>query len=221
MPALDDLTHVLRPAAGEPAGALVLLHGPGASETDLAQLAEILDPQRRWTTACPRGTVGLPNSPGFRWYVDREPGYPQRDTFEASLEVLQGWLAMLAAETGIPAERTLFGGFSQGATMAWALVLGAGRPRAAGVLALSGFIPRVTDFELDDEALRGMPVAICHGTEDTRVPVDLARSARDRATAAGAEVFYRETDVPHVLDFRVVPELVTWLGEHANQGTVP
>ena len=31
------------------------------------------------------------------------------------------------------------------------------------------------------------------------------------AAAAGAAVVYRETDVPHIIDPRVVPGLVSWL----------
>ena len=37
----------------------------------------------------------------------------------------------------------MFGGFSQGAVMSYALGLAAGRPRPAGILAMSGFIPTV------------------------------------------------------------------------------
>jgi phospholipase/carboxylesterase len=211
MPVLDDLPHVLRKPRGEAAGAIVLLHGQGASEQDLAGLADVLDPQRRLVAASPRGTLSLPTATGFQWYVDREPGFPQRDTFEGAYTILDAWLRLLAETTRIPPEKTLLGGFSQGATVAWGLVLGKGRPRAAGMLALSGFVPRVSDFELDYGAVNGLPVAICHGEADDRVPVDLARTARDRATEAGASVLYRETDVGHLLDLRVVPELQSWV----------
>jgi predicted esterase len=38
MPGLDALAHVIRPAAGEPEAALVLMHGRGTNERDLAGL---------------------------------------------------------------------------------------------------------------------------------------------------------------------------------------
>ena len=210
---LDDLDHALRPPAAEPVGAVVLLHGPGATEQDPLALLEVLDPQRRFGAACPRGTMNVPGAIGYQWYIDREPGYPQRDTFEQSYAVLDEWLQVFAQRTGIPPERTILGGFSQGATLAWALVLGPGRPKPAGLLAVSGFIPRVSDLELGDGNLDGLPVAICHGEHDPKVPVALARSAQERAQAAGAQVLYRESDVPHILDPRVVPDLVGWFGE--------
>jgi phospholipase/carboxylesterase len=215
---LDDLDHALRPPAAEPVGAIVLLHGPGATEQDPLALLEVLDPQRRFGAVCPRGTMNVPGAIGYQWYIDREPGYPQRDTFEQTLAVLDEWLQTFARRTGIPPERTVLGGFSQGAAMAWALALGEGRPPAAGLLAISGFVPRVSDFETDDALLEGLPVAICHGENDPKVPVSLARSARERAEEAGAHVLYLESDVPHILDPRVIPQVAGWLAERPGAG---
>jgi phospholipase/carboxylesterase len=210
---LEDLDHAMRPPAGEPAGAIVLLHGPGATEQDPLALLEVLDPQRRLGAVCPRGTMNVPGAIGYQWYIDREPGYPQRDTFEQTYAVLDEWLAAFSQRSGIPPEKTILGGFSQGATVAWALAIGKGRPRVGGLLAVSGFIPRVADFETDDELLKDLPIAICHGENDPKVPVSLARAARDRAQEAGAQVLYKESDVPHILDPRVIPDLSTWFGE--------
>ena len=177
----------------------------------MAGLADILDGSKRLAVACPRGAIRVPNSPGSQWYVDREPGYPNLATFEGSYTVLDQWLGMLAEATGVPPEKTILGGFSQGATMAWALALGAGRPRCGGVLAISGFIPRVADFEFDFGRLEGTPVAICHGENDDRIPVGHARGARDKAQEAGADVLYKESDVGHMMDLRVVPDLIAWV----------
>ena len=42
----------------------------------------------------------------------------------------------------------MLAGFSQGAVMSYALGLAAERPRPAGIIALSGFVPTVPGFEL-------------------------------------------------------------------------
>jgi phospholipase/carboxylesterase len=211
VPALEDLAHALRRPPGTPAGALILLHGPGASEQDPIPLLELFDAERRLVCACPRGTLQLPQGIGYRWFVDREPGYPQRDTFEGSLILLGGWLDALWRVSGIAPERTVVGGFGQGAVMAWALAFAEGRPRLGGLLAVGGYIPRVTDLDYDESLLADLPVAICHGTRDPTVPVSFAESARDRAGAAGAEVLYRATDVPNILDPRVVGDVTDWI----------
>ncbi|MEA2246293.1 MAG: phospholipase/carboxylesterase, partial [Solirubrobacteraceae bacterium] len=49
----DTLVHRVRPAAGEPEGAMVLLHGRGADENDLFPLFDILDPERRLVGVTP------------------------------------------------------------------------------------------------------------------------------------------------------------------------
>src|SRR5581483_6362211 len=101
---------------------------------------------------------------GFHWYVSREVGYPDRETFHRTYATLARWLDALPDTLGVPWSRTVLGGFSMGAVMSYALALGAGRPAPAGILALSGFIPSVEGFELDLSARHGLPVAIGHGT---------------------------------------------------------
>ena len=59
--ALDALE---RPAQGESAGSLVLLHGRGADERDLYPLLDALDPERRLRGLTPRAPLALP--PGGR-----------------------------------------------------------------------------------------------------------------------------------------------------------
>jgi phospholipase/carboxylesterase len=207
---VDDLVYELRAPEGEPAGAIVLLHGRGTSEQDLIPLLDVFDPHDRLVGAFPRGPLQLPPI-GHHWYAVERVGYPDPETFTATYERLQSWLDGVVERTGVPIERTVIGGFSQGAVMAWALGLGPGRPRPAGILAMSGFIPTVPDFELQLDGLNGLPVAITHGSLDPVISHEFGQAARDRAKAGGADVSYRETDVPHIVDPRLIPGLVDWL----------
>ena len=127
-PGLDLLTHRVRPARAEPGGALVLLHGRGVDERDLYPLLDELDPEARLIGATPRGPLTLPPG-GHHWYIVERVGYPHRETFMESFDLLSGWLDALAEDTGVPWERTVIGGFSQGAVMSYALALAAGVPR--------------------------------------------------------------------------------------------
>jgi phospholipase/carboxylesterase len=206
-----SLEHLVRPPAGDPEGALVLFHGRGTSEHDLYPLLDALDPQRRMLGATPRGPLMLPPG-GAHWYVVREIGFPDRETFMSSYELATGWLDGLADETGIPAARTIVGGFSQGAVMSWALGLGGGRPRPAGIIALSGFVPTVDGFELDlSQPLP--PVAIGHGTYDPVISVDFGRQAKKILEEAGADVLYRESPMPHSVDPAFIAELQPWVSD--------
>ena len=167
---LDLLVHRVRPPAGEAAGALVLLHGRGVDESDLFPLLDELDPERRLVGATPRGPLTLPPG-GHHWYIVERVGFPHRETFMETFGMLTAWLDAFAEDTGVPWERTVIGGFSQGSVMSYALALAAGRPSPAGLLAMSGFIPEVDGFELDLER-PGLPIAITHGTPG---PGDLGR----------------------------------------------
>jgi phospholipase/carboxylesterase len=95
--------------------------------------------------------------------------------------------------------------------MSYALGLGEGRPRPAGLLCLSGFIPRVQGFALDLAGLDGYPVAIGHGTLDPVISVEWSREARVLLEEAGADVLYRESALPHTIDPAFVPELAAFV----------
>jgi len=203
-----SLAQRLRPADGDPEGALVLLHGRGTDENDLFPLLDELDPDRRLLGATARGPLSLPPG-GSHWYVIRQVGSPDPETFHATYALAGGWLDGLLAEHGIPPERAILGGFSQGAAMTHALGLDAGRPRLAGLIALSGFIPQVEGFELGD--VTGLPVAIGHGIYDPVISVEFGREARDRLIQAGADVTYRESPMPHTIDPAFLGDLRGWV----------
>ena len=207
---VDALEHRLRPPDGDPEGALLLFHGRGTDEHDLFPLLDALDPERRLLGGTPRGPLTLPPG-GAHWYIVRRVGFPDAETFHASYGVLAGWVAALLDAHGLSHDRAVLGGFSQGAVMSYALSLGKGRPRPAAILALSGFIPSVEGFEHDLEAAAGLPVAIGHGTHDPIIPVDFGRDARERLEAAGAEVTWRESPIPHSVDPAFLRDLQPWL----------
>jgi phospholipase/carboxylesterase len=188
-----------RPAAGEAAGALVLLHGRGADENDLVPVLDALDAERRLHGYTPRGPLALPPG-GAHWYVLGGIGTPERETFSASYAALAEFL------DGLPYERLVLGGFSQGCAMAYALALFRGRPRPDVLLAMSGFVPSVDGYELDLDP--PFPrIAIVHGALDQTIPVTWGRAARDVLEEAGADVLYREYPVGHGIDPDAIPLL--------------
>jgi phospholipase/carboxylesterase len=199
----------VRPAAGTPEGAIVLFHGRGADELDLFPLLDAFDPERRLVGATPRGPLSLPPG-GAHWYVLGGIGTPESQTFFASYEAASAWLDGFVAEQGVGFERVVLGGFSQGGVMTYALGLGARRPRPAGLIALSSFVPTVDGFSLDlSQPLP--PVAIGHGTLDNVIAVEWGRRARVLLEEAGADVLYHETPMFHQIDPEFVRAIADWL----------
>jgi phospholipase/carboxylesterase len=209
---LDLLEHQVRPAGGDPQGALVLLHGRGTDEFDLLPLLDELDPERRLVGLTPRAPLQLPPG-GFHWYVSRAVGYPDHDTFHQTLDILTRWLDALPEALGVPRSQTVLGGFSMGAVMSYAAGLGAGRTAPRGLVALSGFMPTVDGFQLDLEHRDGFPVAIGHGIQDPVISVQFAREARRRLEQAGAQVLYRESPMFHSVDPMFLQALAPWVAE--------
>lgn len=184
-----------RESTGEPAGALVLLHGRGADEHDLFPLLDLLDPARRLLGVTPGGPLHLPPG-GKHWYTLGGIPTPDAETFHATAPLLAAFLDALP----MPMDRVVLGGFSQGAVMSYAMSLGPGRPRPAGLVAMSGFLPRVEGWPLEPERLAGVPVGIAHGTLDPVIGVDYGREAAETLSAAGVDVLLLESAVPHMVD---------------------
>ena len=200
-----------RPPAGDAAGLLVLHHGRGTDENDLLGLADVLDPERRLHVVTPRGPLTLPGWQGFHWYAVPRVGYPDPDTFHAAFERLGDFHDELWERTGIGPERTVLGGFSMGSVMSYSLGLSADRPRPAGILAFSGFVPVVERWEPDLAGRRDLPVFIAHGRNDPIMDVEFARTARKLLEEGGLEVEYHESDAAHHIDPAHVAPAVAWL----------
>jgi phospholipase/carboxylesterase len=210
MTSLDRFPHRIRPARGEPEGTLVLMHGRGTDENDLFPLIDVLDPEARLVGITPRGPLSLPPG-GAHWYIVREVGFPDPDTFFPTYRALAEWVDALPEALGAPPGRIVLGGFSQGAVMSYAVALGAGRPSPRALIALSGFIPSVEGFELDLESRAGLPVAIGHGTYDPIISVEFGREAYRLLDEAGLDVIYHESPMAHSVDPAFLKALAPWL----------
>jgi phospholipase/carboxylesterase len=202
-----------RPADGEPRGLLILHHGRGTDERDMLPLAEVLDPRHQMHVALPRGPLTLEGSAGHHWYTVPRVGTPDPETFRASYGMLADLQRELWQRTGTDASRTILGGFSMGAVMSYTLGLGAGRPRPAGILAFSGFLPDIDGWEADLPGRSGLAVFMTHGSRDQVIGVSFARLLRDRLTEAGLRVSYHESEAAHRIDPRELPGAGAFLAE--------
>lgn len=217
------LAYAERPAAGDPTGLLVLHHGRGADEHDLLGLAEVLDPQRRLHVVTPRGPLTLPGWPGNHWYVVPRVGYPDPETFQGAYQKLAAFHDELWERTGLDPARTVFGGFSMGSVMSYALGLAGDRPVPAGILAFSGFIPSVEGWQPDLGSRPDLPVFIAHGRHDPVMDIEFARRARALLEGGGLPVEYHESDAAHHIDPAHVPAAVAWLStsDYSFSGAKP
>jgi phospholipase/carboxylesterase len=211
------LDHLLREPEGAAQGLLVLNHGRGTTEGDLYGLLDELDPARRLLGVTPGAPLSaeevaarsaLPVGPGGRhWYAIRRVGFPDPETFAIAYERLTRFLDDLLAARGLGWDRAIVGGFSMGAVMSYAVGLGPGRPRPAGILALSGFVPTVDGWHADLGGRDGLPVLIHHGRADPIIGVDFGRAAAQLLDEGGLAVDYVESSAGHWLPPELIPRL--------------
>lgn len=172
------------------------MHGWGANAQDLVSLAPVLNlPECEFLF--PDAPFPHPHVPWGRMWYNLEDSY--RHGLEESRQALHTWLLSLEKTTGVPLNRTILGGFSQGGAMT--LDVGLSLP-LAGLVCLSGFLLPLTETEHNSYP----PVAIAHGTKDSIVSLELAQQARDTLIALGVSVEYEEFSMGHeiqptVLDF--------------------
>jgi phospholipase/carboxylesterase len=207
----EPLIYLERPAADRPEGLLVLHHGRGADERDLLGLADTLDPERRLRVCTPRAPLKLAGSPGYHWYLVPRVGYPDPGTFHAARAALAELHDRIWEETGLGPAATVFGGFSMGAVMSYTMALSADRPPVAGILAFSGFVPVVEDWEPELGDRRETRAFITHGRADPVIGVGFGRGARDLLEAAGLKVEYRESELAHQIDGSQLAAATGWL----------
>jgi thioredoxin 1 len=189
---------------------LVLLHGIGSNENDLAALAPIIDPDGAFVTVCPRGPYAY--GPGFAWYRMEAPD-TARATIASSLDTVDDVIESSCAQYGVERAEMVVGGFSMGAAMSLAFTFRPSeRPRPAGVLVMSGFLPPEAADRADWSGTLP-PVLMQHGTHDPMVPIDRARETARLLQEHEVPLVFREYPMQHNVTPDSARDAMDWLGQ--------
>ncbi len=186
---------------------LVLLHGWGANARDVAGIApyiQLPDYQMLFLDAPhPHQVVGGMAAPGGRmWYslptiLDFNQPFDAQPDLQLSRQLLVEWLTQLPSKTGIPLEKTVLGGFSQGGAMT--LDVGMELP-LAGMMVLSGY--------MHSQSLRfpvmPRPILLVHGIQDPVVPITQARRTKSTLDDMSMAVTYQEFAMGHEISLQVL-----------------
>jgi phospholipase/carboxylesterase len=198
---------------------VIWLHGLGADGNDFAPIVPELQ---------------LPNHLGVRFVFPYAPmqavtinnGYIMRAWYDiVSMEVArhadQRGIATSVAQInqliereeqlGIPSERIILAGFSQGAVIA----LTAGmtyQKKLAGIIALSGYLPG-SDQIIQQSAIanKSIPIFLAHGTEDPVVPFFLGQMTHEILTKHQYSVDWHSYPMPHSVCMQEIKDIGLWL----------
>lgn len=204
---------------GTPDATVVWLHGLGADGHDFPPVVPML---------------GLPEDHGVRFVFPHAPRIPvtvnggmlmpawydilgmdfDRRVDEAgllrSVEQVQALLER-EVERGIPSERLVLAGFSQGGAIALYLGLRSPTP-LAGIMALSTYL--ACDGELEAQRTQAgatTPVFQAHGTQDPMVPFALGQAARDRLLGLGQPLEWHDYPMGHEICPEEIAAAGVWL----------
>lgn len=200
---------VWRGSSDPEAPLVVLLHGRGASEEDVAGLADLL------AAGCAYAAVRAPiaEGGGFAWFANQGIGRPLASSLAESVAWFRSWLDGVA-----PAGRpVLLVGFSGGATFAGGVVLD-DPARFAGLATTYATLPWDAGVPTGPGRLQGLPVLVVQGDADTVIPVELQRRTWDYLLdSSGATVTARRSPGGHGLTRDDVTAVADWLGEVVGQ----
>lgn len=112
-------------------------------------------------------------------------------------------------DAGIPSERIVLAGFSQGGAVAYQTALTHMLP-LAGLLCLSTYFA-TKDTITPNSANKAIPIKICHGTLDPMVPVVQGKAAQQRLSDMGYTVEYSEFPMEHAVCPQEIAEISSWL----------
>jgi phospholipase/carboxylesterase len=205
--------------AAEPVASLIVLHGLGADGTDFLPLCDELDlsaigPVRFVLPRAPVIPVTVNGGHAMRAWYDITRTQIDRREDEAGLRASQREVdALIAREIarGIPPNRIVLAGFSQGCAMTLLSGLRYGQ-RLAGLAGLSGYLPLAASTAAEvSAAQRGVPIFLAHGRNDGVVPIDRARAAHTALLALGYGVEWHDYPMEHSVCMEELADLQRWL----------
>jgi phospholipase/carboxylesterase len=182
-----------------PEAAVIWLHGLGADGHDFEPVVpelELTKPVRFVFPHAPIRPVTINNGMRMRaWYDIYQFGGGRED--DAGLRASQKLVDEMIAAQGLPAQKIVLAGFSQGG----AIVLQAGLrhgQRLAGIMALSCYLPIASTVTAERSAAnQSVPIFMAHGAYDDVIPIQRAQQSRSVLEKLGYPVEWHEYPMPH------------------------
>lgn len=208
---LKFLAHGAQPDAREP-WLLVLMHGVGSNEQDLFGLARMMPPQFHVLSL--RAPYVL-SPDAYAWFEFQVlPNGERRIDEEQEREsrfLVGEMVASAAQQLGVPPERVIVGGFSQGGIMALSLLLTQPALLRAALVWHSRLLPEVLPDVAPADAFAGKALWVSHGSVDNVIPPAAAQATREFAATLPLAVSGRDYPVAHTIAAQELRDSMDWL----------
>tara|TARA_R110002124_G_scaffold1915_1_gene12697 strand:- start:597 stop:1259 length:663 start_codon:yes stop_codon:yes gene_type:complete len=202
--------------ASPPVAVVIWLHGLGADGHDFEPIVPELGlppglPIRFVFPHAPEMAVTAFAGQRARAWFDFNPagGADQSGMKKSAARIRD--LIQNEIDSGMPAERILLAGFSQGGVMAFHTGLHYPKP-LAGILALSTFLAEPENLaSARSGANANIPILMCHGQQDAVLPISLGKSSLASLQGAGYAVEWREYPMGHEVCLEEIHDISHWL----------
>lgn len=203
----------------KPTAAVIWMHGLGADGNDFVPIVRELD-----LDGCPGIRFVFPHAETMPVTINN--GYVMRAWYdilgmdlvrredEGGLRASQQRIEDLVAREvarGIPSERIVLAGFSQGCAMT--LQTGLRHPqKLAGLMCLSGYLPLADKIAAErSNANQHTPIFMAHGRGDGVVTINRAEASRDLLKELGYDIEWQEYLMPHSVCAEEIDDISAWL----------
>lgn len=208
-----------------PTVSIIWMHGLGADGNDFVPIVKELD-----LTGLPGIRFVFPHAPmlpvtinGGRmmpaWYDIWATEFG-RDDDEQTIRDSQKEIDALIArenERGIPTDKILIAGFSQGCAMTFQTALRHPQ-KLAGLLCLSGYLPLESSFDAErSQANQNTPIYYAHGIGDQVIPITRAKQSLAVLQKAGYDVEWHEYNMPHSVCMEEIIDISNFLKRVLSQ----
>ena len=163
---------------------LVLMHGVGSQEADLFGLADSLPP--RWHVLSLRAPFAL-GPDAWAWFRFQVTPEGRRlievEQEQHSRALLLDAVQAAGRQLGVPPQRVVVGGFSQGGIMALSLLLTQPQILRAGLVMHSRLLPEALPRQAPDAALAGRSLWLSYGLADAVLPPAFTQTIVEHVSA--------------------------------------
>ncbi|MFC0351021.1 alpha/beta hydrolase [Undibacterium danionis] len=208
-------------SGANPTAAVIWMHGLGADANDFVPIVKELD-----LSDCPTIRFVFPNAPqipvtlngGYimrAWYDIAAAGTDinKREDETGLRQSQQQINALIARENarGIPTDKIILAGFSQGCAMS--LQTGLRHPqKLAGIMGLSGYVPLAEKVATERHAAnQDTPIFLVHGTSDPVIPIQRAQQSRDLLLSLGYSIEWHDYWMQHSVSPQEIIDIGNWL----------
>ena len=197
-------------------GAVIFLHGLGADGHDFEPIVPELgvdDLQLRFIFPhAPERPITINEGEPLRAWYDFVPHSENAgsDDIKASALSIKA-LLQAQIDTGIPTERIMLAGFSQGGVMALEVGLRY-EQRIAGIIALSTYLhdAATTERERTDANL-ALPIFMGHGTADPMIPIMRAATSRENLIRLAYDIEWHDYPMGHQVCIEEIEDIARFI----------